>query len=369
MMGWLRVVGMVPPEPNTYWSEGTFEAWPADRSKMDWADGTRRAAFPITGTVAGGGTRFGSTREAGDVYVPGANIGDSIDPPVLEIIVRLRDGILGEWKEFRGTGKVVATAPGEWNINAPLGGVMTYVNTPGVPAGALTQADLGGSVPRIEDFNSAMGRIGALESRLPVTLLADNSKAPGDSLHAYPWGVSYMNVVGVAGWPLDYGFIQTVRILGDPLGIKQTFYAFHGQSAWIRAPKAPDGGGDPGSTPFRGMFGATLTAPQIAPPTYAAGTQGNIVQLSQAVTLITTREVTIRQELRWTPNAAGGYSGLTLNAPAGWNIVSCSVAYGTMYADGKPRNAAWIGGILYLDNIYANTPHDMQLTYRLTPVE
>lgn len=244
MMGWLRVVGMVPPEPSTYWSEGTFEAWPADRSKMDWADGARRAAFPITGTLAGGGTRFGSTREAGDVYVPGANIGDSIDPPVLEIIVRLRDGIMGEWKEFRGVGKVVATAPGEWNINAPLGGVMTYVNTPGVPAGALTQADLGGSVARVEDLNNALGRLNALEAEIHVVEINGRTNA-SPAYDSYPWGVSFQNIAnGTAdGWPMDYGQVKTVKLAEDPLGTHQWFYAFNGRT-WYRGPKAPRGSGD-----------------------------------------------------------------------------------------------------------------------------
>lgn len=148
-MTYLKVTGMVAPEAGSYWSEGTLEIWPADKANLDWADGARRAIWPITGTLAGAGTRWGSTGEAGDVYVPGADIGNSVEPPTLEIIAKLKDGARGEWKEFRAVGKVQATAPGEWNINSPLKAAMQYVNTPGVPAGALTAADIGVSVPSL----------------------------------------------------------------------------------------------------------------------------------------------------------------------------------------------------------------------------
>lgn len=151
-MAFLRVTGMIPPEQGSYWAEGTLTVWPADRSRSDWADGGRRAAFPITGTLAGGGTRWGSSGEAGDVLIPGADIGVSVAPPELEIVARLRDAITNEWKEFKGVGPVHASAPGEWNINAPLGGAPNYVNAPGVPAGALMQTDAGVAVPSMAQF-------------------------------------------------------------------------------------------------------------------------------------------------------------------------------------------------------------------------
>lgn len=162
-MAWLRVTGMIPPEPGSYWSEGTLTVEPAYREHLDWSDGGRRAAWPITGTLAGAGTRWASTRDAGDVLIPGADVGVSVEPPVVELTVRLRDGVTGEWKTSRLVGIVEATAPGEWNINAPLKNTLRHVETPGVPAGALRTTDVGVVVPSMAQHQSVDGRVGAIE--------------------------------------------------------------------------------------------------------------------------------------------------------------------------------------------------------------
>ena len=162
-MAWLRVTGMIPPEPGSYWSEGTLTVWPAYRERLDWSDGGRRAAWPITGTLAGAGTRWASTGDNGDVLIPGADVGVSVEPPVVELTVRLRDGVTGEWKTSRLVGIVEATAPGEWNINAPLKNTLRHVETPGVPAGALRTTDVGVVVPNMAQHQSVEGRVGKLE--------------------------------------------------------------------------------------------------------------------------------------------------------------------------------------------------------------
>lgn len=232
MMAWLKLVGMIPSEAGSYWSAGTLEVWPADRSRLDWADGGRRAAFPITGNLAGGGTRWGSTNEAGDVYIPGADIGNSVNPPVLDITARLRDGVTGEWKEFRGTGRVQASAPGEWNINAPLGGALQYVNTPGVPAGALLQTDVGVAVPSMGQFGGHEGRLTQVEGR--ITPLADNTITSADGPNAFPLGVTLTTRTdGNGAFPTNAGTLLTKRP-ANPDGISQEWTEWQSTNRWIR---------------------------------------------------------------------------------------------------------------------------------------
>ena len=192
MMAWLRVTGMIPPEPGSYWSEGTLTVWPAYRERLDWSDGGRRAAWPITGTLAGAGTRWASTRDAGDVLIPGADVGVSVKPPVIELTVRLRDGVTGEWKTARLVGIAEATAPGEWNINAPLKNTLRHVETPGVPAGALRTTDVGVVVPSMAQHQSVEGRVGKLEHAYVIEeVWADNS-------HVRRWSSGLLEVWGGA---------------------------------------------------------------------------------------------------------------------------------------------------------------------------
>ena len=58
-MAWLKIVGMVPPEPGNAWTSGGILIEPLNPDRDgDWADGTRRAVWPILGELAGAGTRF-----------------------------------------------------------------------------------------------------------------------------------------------------------------------------------------------------------------------------------------------------------------------------------------------------------------------
>ena len=215
-MAWLRVTGMIPPEPGSYWSEGTLTVEPAYREHLDWSDGGRRAAWPITGTLAGAGTRWASTRDYGDVLIPGADVGVSVEPPVVELTVRLRDGVTGEWKTSRLVGIVEATAPGEWNINAPLKNTLRHVETPGVPAGALRTTDVGVVVPSMAEFGGLGGRVGLLEQHIR---LVSRVVAPTYTVERWSDGVQRVwgwerggpmppNNWTILQWPLPMPFVD-----------------------------------------------------------------------------------------------------------------------------------------------------------------
>ncbi|GAA3995165.1 hypothetical protein GCM10022631_01640 [Deinococcus rubellus] len=121
-MSWLKVTGMIPAETDNAWVSGTVTATPARSDDEGWADGTRRAVWPIEGVLAGGGTRV-QARQGGDFYLPGADIGESADPPCIELLAELTDQ-QGRVRRFKSVGKVAASAPGEWSLNAPLGSLV-----------------------------------------------------------------------------------------------------------------------------------------------------------------------------------------------------------------------------------------------------
>lgn len=121
-MTWLKVTGMIPPETNNVSVSGTVTATPLRAEDEGWADGTRRAVWPIEGVLAGSGTRV-EARLGGDFFLPGANIGESAVPPSIELLAELKDQ-QGRTRRFRSVGKVAASALGEWSLNTPLGSVV-----------------------------------------------------------------------------------------------------------------------------------------------------------------------------------------------------------------------------------------------------
>lgn len=122
-MAWLKLVGMIPPDEGNAWVSGGIIVEPLrPEYDSDWADGTRRVVWPIVGRLAAAGTRFESLT-AGEVLLPGADIGESVYPPMVRIIVDLVDQ-KGKARRFVAQGIIGASAQGEWNINAPLTGVV-----------------------------------------------------------------------------------------------------------------------------------------------------------------------------------------------------------------------------------------------------
>ena len=124
-VSWLKVTGMIPAEAGNAWVSGTITATPARAEDEGWADGTRRAVWPMEGVLAGAGTRF-EGRTGGDFYLPGANIGESVDPPIMALLAELKDQ-QGRTHRFSAKGKVAASALGEWSVNAPLGRIVQKV--------------------------------------------------------------------------------------------------------------------------------------------------------------------------------------------------------------------------------------------------
>lgn len=122
-MAWLKLVGMIPPDEGNAWVSGGIIVEPLRPERdSDWADGQRRVVWPIVGKLALAGTRF-ETLTAGEVLLPGADIGESVYPPMVRIIVDLVDQ-KGKPRRFQAQGIIGASARGEWNINAPLTGVV-----------------------------------------------------------------------------------------------------------------------------------------------------------------------------------------------------------------------------------------------------
>lgn len=152
-MSLLKLTGVPRPQNGTFWdatkSNRLLITGPDNTD--NWTDGASRVAFPIIGKLNTAGTAW-VTPGNGDIYVPGAEVGDTIDPPVLNVIYQVTDsfgntsGNLGvPSRAFQRKFGAVTGFPGvvSWHgADRPL----VVVNNPGVPVNALLTSAIGVTV-------------------------------------------------------------------------------------------------------------------------------------------------------------------------------------------------------------------------------
>lgn len=174
---WLKVTGMIAPQEGHSWSSGGILIEPLDPERdSNWADGTRRAVWPLRGKLNAAGTAF-TTLKGGDLYVPGADIGETALPPKVRVIIDLVDN---EGRSWRGvaTGRIAASAVGEWNVNAPLTGVVQY----GTNEGPNNWLQL--TVLNLQDETKKAQALNAESTRLQADIAqsADRAERAADNL-------------------------------------------------------------------------------------------------------------------------------------------------------------------------------------------
>ena len=230
---WLKVTGMIAPQEGHSWSSGGILIEPLDPERdSNWADGTRRAVWPLRGKLNAAGTAF-TTLKGGDLYVPGADIGETALPPKVRVIIDLVDN---EGRSWRGvaTGRIAASAVGEWNVNAPLTGVVQYGTNEGPNNWLqLTVLDLQAETQKAKDLNAETVRLQAdtAQSADRAERAADNLTSititAGQQAAAAATGrIDAAVATVVSGQALD-GAVDTVAQLpaGQPSGTEYTVRA------------------------------------------------------------------------------------------------------------------------------------------------
>ena len=143
----LRLTGIPTPPADDAWKAGVgyvrFD--PATEKDANWGVPGYKPAFPIQGVPNATGTGLIETN-GGDLYVPGDEAGNSYAGPWLRVSYELQT-TAGTWHRGDYLWRAVSTGGGTIDLRTPAPELEPpTVQRPGVPATALTTADVGNTI-------------------------------------------------------------------------------------------------------------------------------------------------------------------------------------------------------------------------------
>ncbi len=146
-MAMLQVVGMFrPPSASVGWASGKISFLVSEA----WSDGVNRIAGRIDGVYNAIANEWRGLNGVDLLYVPGADVGSSAEPPFVTVTYELTD-TAGKKYSHLDLGapwifQIKATAAGAWNFYSPHTPLVVVSNPAPLPPTALTSADIGVTV-------------------------------------------------------------------------------------------------------------------------------------------------------------------------------------------------------------------------------